>query len=395
MLLAAGVLFGLYQLPWVRFRLEWRLDAAAGVVRSWLHPQQQLPAMGPALHAVPTARYRTAPRTSPTGLPPTPTPTATPLPVAVTLPSPAWEKQDWNNCGPATLAMTLHMYGWGGDQYDISSLVKPDRGDKNVNIDELVFYVRNRAGWLSADYRVGGTLEVLERFLAAGLPVIVERGYTIESDGPDNGWAGHYLLLTGFDRVNRTFIAQDSFIGPDQAVGYDELDRGWQAFNRVYMFIYPANRPPDLGALLGADLDPERNRQRALEQARLELEADHTDAYAWFNLGTNLVYFERYREAAQAYDTAFDLGLPWRFTRYQFGPYLAYFNSGRSEDVVRLADATLEKTAKAEESLLWRGWARFRLGDSHAARQDFNAALEINPNYLDAQYGLAYLQAGS
>jgi tetratricopeptide (TPR) repeat protein len=127
----------------------------------------------------------------------------------------------------------------------------------------------------------------------------------------------------------------------------------------------------------------------------VNIEADPENPYAWFNLGTNLLYFERYGEAAQAYDQALSLGLPWRFTRYQFGPYIAYFNQGRFNDVIDLAEETLARTPKAEESLLWRGWARYRLGDTQGAIDDFRAALEINPNYLDAQYALEFLGLSS
>ncbi|MGD2057238.1 MAG: tetratricopeptide repeat protein, partial [Anaerolineales bacterium] len=147
--------------------------------------------------------------------------------------------------------------------------------------------------------------------------------------------------------------------------------------------------------ILGEHLDRDANRERGVERAREEIVANPQDAYAWFNLGTNLVYFERYREASEAYDQALSLGLPWRFTRYQFGPYLAYFHSGRTEDVIELANATLNRTAKAEESLLWRGWAKYRLGDVNGAVADFQAALRVNPNYGDAQYALEFLGVGS
>ena len=63
--------------------------------------------------------------------------------------------------------------------------------------------------------------------------------------------------------------------------------------------------------------------------------------------------------------------------------------------MVDLADATLYRTSKAEESLLWRGWAEYRLGDTNAAAQDFRRALEINPNYQDALYALGFLGAGT
>lgn len=394
--LTAVLLIGLYQIPPVHDQLEWRLDEASGIVRGWIYPGDQLPAMQSASSLVPpTPQPTSTPAPTATGIPPTATPTTTPLPGRVELAAPAWEKQDWNNCGPATLSLGLRFFGWAGDQFDISDLVKPDRGDKNVNVDELAYFVRNRAGWLETDFRVGGTIETLKRFLAAGLPVIIEKGYVIESSGPDAGWAGHYVLLTGYDDGHGTFTGQDTFIGPDQIFTYDELDEGWRQFNRVYMYLYPQNAPPDLSSILGENLDPDRNRELAIERARSEIVAQSDDRYAWFNLGTNLVYFERYQQAAQAFDVALGLGLPWRFTRYQFGPYLAYFHSGRTQDVLKLANKTLERTSKAEESLLWRGWAKYRLGDTNAAVQDFRRALEINPNYQDAVYALNYLGLGT
>ena len=391
--LAVLILWGIYQLPPVKYHLEWRIEAATGVVRGWLYPDTTLPTPAGAELAEGTFVWQSSTEEAfdEPALSPTTAPTPTPLPDSVSLPSPEWEKQDWNNCGPVTLALGLRFYGWSGDQFDISDLLKPDRGDRNVNVEELVYYVRTRAGWLGADFRVGGTLETLKRFLAAGYPIIVEKGYIIESEGPDAGWAGHYLLLTGYDDASQVFIAQDSFKGPDETVPYVVLDEGWRAFNHIYIYIYPSQEEPVIEALLGSDVDPDVNRHRALEAVRGTVEDDPEDAFAWFNLGTNLLHFERYGEAAQAYDNALTIGLPWRFTRYQFGPYIAYFNQGRFQDVIDLADATLQRTNKAEESMLWRGWARYRLGDRAGAIEDFRAALEVNHNYFDAQYALDYL----
>jgi tetratricopeptide (TPR) repeat protein len=283
------------------------------------------------------------------------------------------------------------MYGWEGDQFDISDLLKPDRGDKNVNVEELLYYVRTQAGWLTADFRVGGTGELLRRFLAAGYPVVVEKGLELPQDEAGGGWSGHYLLLTGYDDAQQVWITQDSYRGPDRTISYEDLDVHWKSFNRLFYFLYRPENEATIRRLLGEDADPAANRQRALETARAEIEADDQDAFAWFNLGTNLVYFERYGEAAAAFDNALGVGLPWRYTRYQFGPYIAYFNQGRYQDVFDLADATLFRTYKAEESLLWRGWAKVQLGDVAGAAEDFRAALVVNPGYLDAQYALDYL----
>jgi hypothetical protein len=395
--LTAALIFGVYNIPVVKYQLEWRIDAALGIVRGWIYPGDTLPTpVGAVVEIkVPTRLPTQAPPATQVLPTATPQPTPTPLPDRVSLEAPEWEKQDWNNCGPATLALALRFYGWEGDQFDISDLLKPDRGDKNVNIDELIFFVRNRVGWLQSDYRVDGTMEMLKAFLAEGYPVIVEKGYVIESDGPDAGWAGHYMLLTGYDEGQSVFIGQDTFIGPNRRVPYAELNEGWRQFNRAYMYLYPGDKPPPLEDILGENLDRDANREHAMETARDEIETNPEDAYAWFNLGTNLVYFERYREASEAYDQALSLGLPWRFTRYQFGPYLAYFHSGRTEDVIELANATLNRTAKAEESLLWRGWAKYRLGDVNGAVADFRAALAVNPNYGDAQYALEFLGVSS
>jgi Peptidase_C39 like family len=400
--LAAGVAWLVYQIPWVNYRLGWRFDMTDGVVRGWLHPGDTLPVpaddsvnvLVPTLLPSPTLSAPTEPAAGPTQ---TPTPVPTPLPSAVSLDPPAWEKQDWNNCGPATLAETLRYYGWQGDQFDISNLVKPDRGDKNVNVDELVDYVRTQAGWLDADYRVGGTLETLKRFIAAGFPIVIEKGLVLSPNDGGGGWAGHYLLLTGYDDAQGVFIGQDTNPisgGANRQVTYQDLDSGWEAFNRVYLFVYLPNQQAAIDALLGPDVDPDQNRQQALAAAQQAIERDPNDAFAWFNSGTNLVYFERYAEAANAFDTALKLGLPWRFTRYQFGPYIAYFNQGRFQDVIDLATATLYRTNKAEESHLWRGWAEYRLGEVSQAIDDFKAALTVNPNYHDAQYALKYVTGG-
>lgn len=388
--LAALGLFLIYQLPPVKYHVEWRLDALNGIVRGWIRPGETLPT--PAGMAGPRPVVRTATPTAPAAGPsPRPSPTWPALPASARLASPTWEKQDWNNCGPATLALALRMFGWEGDQFDISDLLKPDRGDKNVNVEELVYFVRTRAGWLNADFRVGGTLETLKRFLAAGYPVIVEKGLLLAQGEAGGGWSGHYLLLTGYDDEQGVLVSQDSYQGADRLVSYDDLDELWQAFNRVFLYLYRPEDQPEIEMLLGPDSDVDRNRGRALEAVQTEAELDPENPYAWFNLGTNLAYFERYGEAADAFDTALAIGLPWRFTRYQFGPYIAYFNQGRFDDVIGLADATLFRTYKAEESLLWRGWARYRLGDVLGAIEDFRAALAVNPAYADALYALEYV----
>jgi tetratricopeptide (TPR) repeat protein len=241
---------------------------------------------------------------------------------------------------------------------------------------------------------VGGDLELLKQFLAAGIPVMIEESFYFEEPywPNDDLWAAHYNLLTGYDDATQTFTGQDSFYGPDQTVDYQTLEEYWHSFNHVYILIYPPTLEETVKSILGEDWDVDVNRQNALDKAKAETASDPTDAYAWFNLGTNLVYFERYQDAAQAFDKARQLGLPQRMLRYQFTPFFAYFHARRIEDLLALTEYALQITPNAEEALLWHGWARYRSGDTPGAIEDFRAALAENPNYADAQYALDFVR---
>lgn len=395
----------LYQVPAINERLTWRVETTRVLIARLLDPVEaaptpllqstNLPVETPTPTASPrwTATSTPSPTPGPTN---TPTPTATPLPESVSLPAPVWEKQTANNCGPATLALHLRMFQWDGDQHEIAELIKPLNADKNVNVEELVYYVRNRAGWLNADFRVGGDLQLLKRFLAAGLPVMIEEGYYGEvSYWPnDDRWLGHYLLLTGYDDATGTFTVQDTFLGPDRQVSYEKLDEGWKTFNRVFIYLYLPAQEGLVRDILGPHWDADFNRQHALEAAQAETLANPQDAFAWFNVGSNLVYFEHYGEAAQAYDTARQLGLPQRMFRYQFGPFFAYFHTNRIEELMAITDYALKITDNSEEAMLWRGWGYYRQGDLAAALALFRSALEANPFYVDAQYAIDFVNGG-
>jgi len=289
------------------------------------------------------------------------------------------EYQQPNNCGPATLAIAMRYWGWQGNQATIAQVLKPELRDKNVRWDELVYYVRTRAGWLDALFRVGGDTGTLERFVSQGFPVIIETGYEL-----DVGWVGHYLVVSGYNRDAGVFTVQDVTGGPDREISYDKLAALWEHFNQLYVLVFPAEKRSEVIRLLGDHAQLDRNRYIALRRTRAGTEADAGNAFAWFAYGSNLNHFNRYDDAAVAFDRARDLGLPWRMLFYQFGPYIAYFNVGRYQDVIDLASATLQARPALEESYVWRGWARHMVGDTVGARADFRSALRVNPNFTDA-----------
>ena len=388
----------LYQIPAVNSRMAWRIEVAKTYAKNILNPVGDVPT---AIPNPTSTKNPVTPTTSPTSAvletPIPATATLPPLPAQALLTSPAYEKQTPNNCGPAALSMMLHIFGWSGTQKDISDVIKPVVGDRNVNPEELAYWVRNYAGWLRIEYRVGGDLETLKRLLAAAYPVIIEGTTSLnpeDSGWPDDDlWAAHYLLLTGYDDATKTFTVQDTYRGPDRQVPYDQLVTEWKPFNYLYMILYLPEQEDEMKGLLASNWDPDLNRQNSLTASQAATVQDPSDAFAWFNLGSNLVYFERYDEANAAYDKARELGLPQRMFRYQFGPFIANFQSNRTEDLLSLTDYALQRTEMSEETWLWHGWALYRKGDGKGAVKDWRKALAIHPGYQDALYALNFVGA--
>ena len=320
----------------------------------------------------------------------TPWPTSTLLPGKMLLSGILHEYQQFNNCGPANLAMALSFWGWQGDQRATRAFLRPNLevDDKNVNPAEMVAYVEQFTQ-LAALTRLGGDLDLLRNLLAAGYPVLIEAGH----DPPDDSWMGHYLVVSGYNDQLRMFTLQDSLANPDVPMSYDELtQRWWRDFNYVYLVIYPKERQAELERLLGPRMDETSSYQLAAQRALDEItRLQGRDLFfAWFNLGSSQVGLADYAGAAQAYDQAFELYQslpedlrPYRLMWYQSGPYQAYYNTGRYQDVINLANTTFTWAGKPvlEESYYWRGLAYQALGKSNLALADLKKAAELNPNF--------------
>lgn len=273
------------------------------------------------------------------------------------------------------------------------SYLRPNRDDKNVSPYELVNFVNERTG-VRALYRMGGTLELLKSLIAAGFPVVIERGMMFEA----NDWLGHYQSLVAYDDSQRGFYAYDSFLG-DGTSGegvfqpYDDVAEDWKHFNRVFIVLYAQENEATVQRILGAYWEREGAAQIAFETAQAELRNDQTDGFAWHNLGMSLVAMDRYTEAATAFDRARTAGLPWRMLWYQFGTFEAYYEIGRYEEVISLAQSNLNAANELEESYYWRGMAYAALGDTNQALSDLRTALRFNPNFAAAQTALDELNA--
>jgi hypothetical protein len=303
--------------------------------------------------------------------------------------------QGWNNCGPATTTMALTYFGAAADQYPAAGWLKPNSEDKNVSPWEIVDYVNTQIpGTTRALMRYGGDLELLKTLISSNIPVMIESGYDPVND--DQGWMGHYLLMSGYDDSLRLFYTQDSYEGPNFTYTYDDIEFFWRHFNRVYIVFYEMTREEEVLALLGDDADERQNAINALEQARTEAIANPQDPFAWFNMGTNFLQLEMYNEAATAFDQARNVGegLPWRMMWYQFGPFEAYYQVGRYNDILLLAQASFTDGGGhfVEETFYYAGLAREALGEQQRALDNFNQAVFLNRNYDEARVARDRLQ---
>ena len=428
-LLGIAVLVGLYFVPPINERLAWRVDNLRTQIKYYFNPPDEAvfepsapQPTSPPSEATAEILETLAPTATPEGVEATPAPTLTPTIVPTAIPDRMLlagfnyvdQKNRWNYCGPANLTMALSYWGWEGTRDDIARVVKPGevdvkdfiqagKADKNVMPQEMLDFVNDQTEFTGV-IRYGGTLDLLKRFVAAGYPVVVEKGYYERDYTGKIAWLGHYQFVTGYDDGTGEFIVQDTYDnGPNYRDPYEEFKEGWRSFNYLFMVIYPPAESETINELLGLWLDETWANQHALEIAEAEIDnaAGNDEFFAWFNKGTSLVNLQRYGEAATAFDQAFtlyaDLGQddnqrPYRIMWYQTSPYWAYFYTGRYQDVINLANTTLNDTISEptlEESLYWRAMAAYAIGDYTTAFADMRETVRLNPNFAP---GIFYLQ---
>ncbi len=408
---ALGILFlliGLWYFPPLHSRLEWRLDVLRSQWRAWFRPPDAVLFVPTPVTPLPPPQVTRIPPALPVSTATAisaPTPTPWSLPPSVALSGVRYENQfnRWNYCGPANFSMALTFWGWKGDRDTIGRAIKPGEKDKNVMPYEFRDYVAENVPDLKVIIRLGGELEVIKRLVANGYPVIAEKGYYERDYTGKIGWMGHYQFITGYDDPAGVLIVQDTYRdGPDFHISYEKFIEGWRSFNYLFIVTFPLEREAEVMQILGNYADETWAARHALDVALQEAQelSGIDQFFAWFNVGSSHVALREYVDAAYAYDYAFQLyaqlpddnaSRPYRIVWYQTGPYWAYYYSGRYQDVINLANVTLQTPTDGpvlEESLLWRGRAYLMIGQPEAAIEDFRAALRVHPRWGPALQAL-------
>jgi tetratricopeptide (TPR) repeat protein len=299
------------------------------------------------------------------------------------------EYQKLNNCGPVSLAMAADYFGLSITQFDAADVVKGSPQDRNVSPEEMVDYLHSLG--LGAVFRVDGNQDLMQRLLAAGLPVIVHQWLVRPQDGV---LVGHYRVLRGYDVGRSLFIANDPYTGPNFTIPYAQFEEWWRPFNRGYIPIYRPEQEALVAAILGDDWDVTSNWRHALVGAQAEVQSV-ADGYAFFNVGDDYLALDDPAQAVEAYNRALAFELPDHFLWYQFGPLEAFYRTGDYQRVLDMTKGVLAKAGELEEARLQRGMAYLALGNPTAARTEVEKALADNPRYKRATAFLATLDSSA
>lgn len=400
-----------FLIPGIRERIMWRVDRLYLSVLYAINPPEEVlfvPNQTAQTVSTPVGGAADLPTAIAVALDSTPTTTVNELVIPTVQPTtiPAQYMTSgfkyfdqhglWNYCAPANLAMALSYLGWTGDRLDVGHSVKPNDNDMNVMPYELADYVNAETPY-RAIVRTAGTMDLLKQLIAADFPVVVEKGTVIrETNTGQNTWMGHYSYLTGYDDAKQVFISQDSFYSADYEVPYALMMEEWQAFNYVFLVVYPQERSTELMSILGELQDENRGYQLALERATAEITSQTGVQvfFAWYNRGSSLVKLQDYSGAAQAFDSAFavlaampEASIPKKVMRivwYETSPYFAYYYTSRYTDVINLSTQVMEMASSVpylEESFYWRALARFAIGENEDASADICKSLEYHPDF--------------
>lgn len=315
-----------------------------------------------------------------------PSPTLTPKPKLAKEPRSSYSIsvlyhvfQTFNNCGPATLAMILNYWGEDTNQQILGLQMRPHQNALGINDDKSVFAFEfitfsNKYGY-EAIARPNGTIEMLKKFMANDIPVVVRTWLHPNED------IGHFRIVRGFDEANKTILQNDSYEGKDLNYTYDTFLDMWQPFNYGYIVVYPKEKQELVSEILGSELDEKTAWENSITRAIVE----GSNPYSLFNQSVANYYLENYQEAVLKFEQA-EKGLPPRMLWYQLEPILSYQKVGNNNRVFALINSILlSGNGGFAELYQIRGHVYRTLGENDLAKADFEKAYFYNSNLISAK----------
>ncbi|MBP9700278.1 C39 family peptidase [Candidatus Woesebacteria bacterium] len=297
--------------------------------------------------------------------------------------------QTFNNCGPASLSMTLRLYGISVSQQELGQSLRPyqvasgDNDDKSVTLSELA--KKSSEYGFTPYHRPLGTRDILKKAIALDIPVIVR---TLTKPSED---IGHFRVIKGYDETLGIVIQDDSLQGKDLQYSYDELDRIWKPFNFEYLLLVPQNKIEQIEVILGDYADEKTAWEDSVRQLEDLLLREPEDNVARFNLSVALFHVGDYERSIQEYEKV-EQKLPQKTLWYQIEPILAYEQIGNAKKVFEITEKIIRSNNRAYSELyMIRGRLYKAQGNIEAARNEFKLAVLYNRNLAEAQEALQSL----
>jgi len=315
-----------------------------------------------------------------------PAPTTIPKPniakmpeLSYSIPIPYHVFQSFNNCGPATLAMALNYWGADTNQQTLGLEMRPYQNAQGINDDKSVFASEfitfsNKYGY-EALVRPNGTIEILKKFIANDIPVVVRTWLHPNED------IGHFRIVRGFDDTNKTILQNDSYEGKDLQYSYDTFLQMWQPFNYGYIVVYPKEKQELVSEILGAEIDEKTAWENSITRAL----AEGPTPYPLFNQSVANYYLGNYQESISKFEQA-EKALPSRMLWYQLEPILSYQKIGNNDRVIFLINTIISAgNGGFAELYQIRGEIHESLGKNSLAKADFEKAYFYNSNLISAR----------
>lgn len=300
----------------------------------------------------------------------------------------AW--QTFNNCSSVGLLIAMSHWGVRDTQEAIAEATRPwnnpkgDNDDKSVTLYELAEYAEAKHD-LATYVRPNGTIELLEKFIANGIPVVAR---TLTYSDKD---MVHYRVVRGYDDARSVIIESDGINGPKFEVPYDDWMHLWKDYNYSYLIVVP----PEKKGLVEQILAGERNEKMAWQNAKTRAESalskNPNDMFAHYNLVTALYYLGDYQAAVHEFENI-ESRLTRRVLWYQHEPIEAYFKLGQYDRVLELTDSVInDNNRSVSELYVLRGKIYESRGDVAAARAEYEKAMYYHKYLQSAKDALASL----
>ncbi|MDP3974123.1 MAG: C39 family peptidase [Candidatus Daviesbacteria bacterium] len=284
--------------------------------------------------------------------------------------------QTFNNCGPASLSMTLSYFDINVTQQELGQQLRPyhvrggDNDDKSVTMEELA--QKGEEYGLLAYHRPMGNLEMIKLFITYDIPVIA-RTWTKPNED-----IGHYRVIKGYD--GDTIIQDDSLQNKNLRFEVLEFNAMWDKFNFEYLVLVPKEKRDIAEAILDDNLDKSVAWKKALNASLDQLAKNPNSITDSFNLSVAYFNTGEFQKSVEEFEKVEDK-LPFRALWYQIEPILSYYELGNYERVFQITEHVLNYYNRAfSELYLIRGHIYKNQGNYSLAQAEFEKAQFYNKN---------------